>query len=66
MEEDLTMFHLENIIDDLARRDFTINAMAIDSKGLIIDEFGGENDLQNNIIRSVGNANERIARRWTE
>ena len=51
----------KNIIDDLARRDFTINAMAIDSKGLIIDEFGGENDLQNNIIRSVGNANERIA-----
>ena len=51
----------KNIIDDLARRDFTINAMAIDSKGLIIDEFMGENDLQNNIIRSVGNANERIA-----
>jgi len=51
----------KNIIDDLARRDFTINAMAIDSKGLIIDEFGGKNDLQNNIIRSVGNANERIA-----
>ena len=51
----------KNIIDDLARRDFTINAMAIDSKGLIIDEFGGKNDLRNNIIRSVGNANERIA-----
>ena len=51
----------KNIIDDLARRDFTINAMAINDKGLIIDEFEGKNDLQNNIIRSVGNANERIA-----
>ena len=28
---------------------------------MIIDEYNGENDLQNNIIRSVGNANERIA-----
>ena len=50
-----------NIIDDLARRDFTINAMAIDKEDELIDLFGGENDLHLNIIRAVGDANERIA-----
>ena len=46
---------------DLARRDFTINAMAIDEEGRIIDLFGGKNDLQNNTLRAVGEARERIA-----
>ncbi len=46
---------------DLARRDFTINAMAIDDEGTIIDLFGGKNDLQNNTLRAVGEARERIA-----
>ena len=46
---------------DLARRDFTINAMAIDDEGRIIDLFGGKNDLQNNTLRAVGDARERIA-----
>jgi len=46
---------------DLARRDFTINAMAIDDEGRIIDLFGGKNDLQNNTLRAVGEARERIA-----
>ena len=46
---------------DLARRDFTINAMAIDENGIIIDLFEGEKDLQYDIIRTVGNATERIA-----
>ena len=50
-----------NIIDDLARRDFTINAMAIDKEDELIDLFGGEKDLHLNIIRAVGDANERIA-----
>lgn len=50
-----------NIIDDLARRDFTINAMAINKEDELIDMFGGEKDLQHNIVRAVGDANERIA-----
>ena len=50
----------EKIEEDLARRDFTINAMAIDENWKIIDIFGGKKDLQQNILRSVGNANERI------
>ena len=50
-----------NIIDDLARRDFTINAMAIGIDNELIDIFGGKNDLEHNIVRAVGNANKRIA-----
>tara|TARA_B100000900_G_scaffold412107_1_gene433210 strand:- start:260 stop:1486 length:1227 start_codon:yes stop_codon:yes gene_type:complete len=50
-----------DISHDLARRDFTINAMAIDVSGELIDIFGGESDLQKNIVRAVGNADERIA-----
>ncbi len=46
---------------DLARRDFTINAMAIDENGTIIDLFNGKKDLQYDILRTVGNATERIA-----
>ncbi|MGY8644513.1 MAG: CCA tRNA nucleotidyltransferase [Candidatus Poseidoniales archaeon] len=51
----------DKIEDDLARRDFTINAMAIDENWNIIDIFDGKKDLQQNILRSVGNADERIA-----
>ena len=50
-----------NINDDLARRDFTINAMAIGREDELIDIFGGEKDLHQNIVRAVGDANERIA-----
>lgn len=46
--------------EDLARRDFTINAIAFDGK-TIIDPHGGQTDLENKIIRTVGNPNERFA-----
>ena len=47
---------------DLARRDFTINAIAQDlSTGQLIDPFGGLTDLQEGIIRAVGNPAERFA-----
>ncbi len=42
--------------DDLRRRDLTINAMAIDSDGSLIDPFGGQRDLQNRILRHVSPA----------
>ena len=50
----------QNIEDDLARRDFTINAMAIDSDGSVIDPFGGVSDLREGVLRSVGIASERL------
>ena len=58
-----------NLKDDLARRDFTINAIAkqVESRKSkvksqrIIDLFGGQEDLENKIIRAVGNADERFS-----
>lgn len=46
--------------DDAARRDFTINAMAIDRYGNIIDYFDGKKDIKNKIIRTVGNPEEKF------
>lgn len=47
--------------DDLSRRDFTVNAMALNSdSGELIDLFGGQKDLKNKIIRAVGNPKERF------
>lgn len=41
--------------DDLVRRDFTINAMALDENGNIIDYFNGQEDLKNKLLRAVRN-----------
>lgn len=46
--------------EDLSRRDFTINAMAFNSRDGLMDYFSGKDDLSNKIIRCVGNANERF------
>lgn len=46
--------------EDLRRRDFTINAMAYNEEHGIVDEFGGIEDLENGIIRCVGEATERF------
>ena len=48
------------LMDDLQRRDFTVNAMAILNDELI-DPFGGREDLDHNMLRFVGNPNDRIA-----
>ena len=49
-----------NLKDDLARRDFTVNAMAMDKNGNIVDLYNGKEDLNNQLIRAVGNAEERF------
>ena len=49
-----------SLTEDLARRDFTINAMAYSPKTGIIDVFHGIDDLKAGIIRSVGEARERF------
>jgi len=46
--------------EDLARRDFTINSMAMASDGTIIDLYGGQQDLQRGIIRCVGDPEVRF------
>ena len=49
-----------NVEEDLARRDFTINAMAYNPKTGYIDPFGGQQDMENRILRTVGNPKERF------
>ena len=49
------------IRDDLARRDFTVNAMAINEDGELIDPHGGKVDLLHKTLRCVGNAHERFS-----
>ncbi|MCK5413366.1 MAG: HDIG domain-containing protein [Candidatus Pacebacteria bacterium] len=53
-----------NLSEDLARRDFTINAMALKIKGNdfeIVDLFNGKDDLEKKIIRAVGDADKRFS-----
>ena len=50
----------QNIKEDLSRRDFTINAMAMNTNGEIIDLFGGKKDLQKGMIKCVGNPHKRF------
>jgi tRNA nucleotidyltransferase/poly(A) polymerase len=46
--------------EDLQRRDFTINAMAMDINGQITDKYQGQKDLTNRLVRAVGNPDERF------
>jgi hypothetical protein len=50
----------KSLSEDLCRRDFTINAMAYSNKKGIVDLFDGRKDLQNGIIRAVGDAKKRF------
>ena len=49
-----------DVREDLARRDFTINAMAYNEKEGLIDPFGGQDDLQSGILRAVGVPHQRF------
>jgi len=46
--------------DDAGRRDFTINAMGINAKGEILDYFDGKRDIQNKVLRTVGDPLKRF------
>lgn len=49
------------LLEDLSRRDFTVNAMALKQDGTVIDPFGGRGDLERKIIRCVGEAEKRFS-----
>ena len=49
-----------SLTEDLARRDFTMNAIAMDRHGNTADPFGGKNDIGNGIIRCVGDPEKRF------
>ena len=49
-----------DVREDLARRDFTINAMAYNEKEGLVDPFGGQTDLQSGVLRAVGVPRQRF------
>lgn len=51
---------VQSLEEDLKRRDFTVNAMAMTKELDIIDLYGGKNDLENRLIRAVGNPDQRF------
>jgi poly(A) polymerase len=51
---------VSNIKDDVLRRDFTINALVMDTNGTVIDYVGGVEDIENKLIRAVGNPYRRF------
>lgn len=51
----------KSLEDDLSRRDFTINSLALDKNLKVIDMYGGQKDIENKLIRAVGNADERFS-----
>ena len=52
--------YVDDLYTDLLRRDFTINSICIDENGTIIDYLGGQEDINNRIIRTIGNPNEKF------
>ncbi|WNR42416.1 CCA tRNA nucleotidyltransferase [Paenibacillus roseipurpureus] len=52
--------YISDLNEDLKRRDFTMNAMAMALNGEVLDPFGGQADLVAGILRCVGNAEERF------
>ena len=51
----------KTIEEDLARRDFTVNAMALDINKRLVDPYGGEKDLRDGVIRAVRDPRERFS-----
>ena len=51
---------VSDIREDLSRRDFTVNAIAYNEKTGIVDLFGGMSDLENKILRAVGDPEKRF------
>ncbi|WP_072152749.1 CCA tRNA nucleotidyltransferase [Weissella viridescens] len=51
---------VRSLSEDLKRRDFTVNALALTASGEVIDHFGGLDDLDNHVLRAVGEPSERF------
>lgn len=51
---------VRSLSEDLARRDFTVNAMAMDVAGNVVDLYGGRKDLGNKLLRCVGDPDKRF------
>ena len=53
--------YVNNLYEDLTRRDFTMNTMCIDSQGNIIDLLNGREDINDKVIKTVGDADFKIS-----
>jgi tRNA nucleotidyltransferase (CCA-adding enzyme) len=52
--------YINNLLQDLRRRDFTVNSLCMNSNGEIIDLLNGKKDIDNQIIKMIGNPDDRI------
>lgn len=52
--------YVDNLIDDINRRDFTMNTLCMNKDKNIIDILGGTEDIKNQVVRCVGNIEDRI------
>jgi len=52
--------YIHTLLEDLKRRDFTINTLCMDENGELVDLLDARKDLDNRVIRSVGNSNHKI------
>lgn len=48
--------YIDNLYDDLLRRDFTINAICMDEDGNVIDLLNGQEDIEKRVVRTIGDA----------
>ena len=55
-----SVHYVSQLSEDLSRRDFTMNALCYDGSGKIIDMFGGQSDINNRLIRAIGNPRKRF------
>ncbi|MGM9835031.1 MAG: CCA tRNA nucleotidyltransferase [Bacilli bacterium] len=52
--------YVDNLLDDLERRDFTINTLCMNSKGEIVDLLNARSDIENKIIKGIGDINKKF------
>ena len=53
--------YVDDLYTDLIRRDFTINSLCMDDQGNIIDFLNGKEDIDNRVIRTIGDANQKFS-----
>lgn len=53
--------YVNNLFEDIKRRDFTINSICMDKNDKLIDLLNGRDDIKNKVIRSIGSANDKFS-----
>lgn len=54
------IIYIDNLYEDLLRRDFTINSLCMNALGEVVDLLGGRVDIENKMIKTIGNADDRF------